>query len=71
MASNFNTKLRLAAAVVLATVTIIVLLQNVDPVQTRLLFVTVSMPRAALLAITLLVGFVLGVIFSLYTRRGK
>ena len=64
-------KIILAAGV--AILTVIVVLQNTAPVETRLLFATVKMPRAALLFITLVVGFVLGLITasSIYWRKGK
>ena len=49
-------KPRLIAAFGLAVLAIIWILQNTGPVQTRFLFVTVTMPQAALLAIMILVG---------------
>ncbi|MFG0318045.1 MAG: LapA family protein [Planctomycetota bacterium JB042] len=49
-----------AAAVIL----VVVVLQNTETVATRLLFVTVEMPRAALLGVTLLVGLALGVVWG-------
>lgn len=64
-----RSKVQLVIAAVLATITVIVLFQNVEPVPVRLLFVTVTMPRAALLVMTLLVGFVLGVLFCLRGRK--
>jgi hypothetical protein len=48
-------KIRLIAAAVLAVLAVIWILQNGGPVQMKLLFVTVTMPLPALLAITLLV----------------
>jgi uncharacterized integral membrane protein len=56
--SMSRTKLVLAA--VIAVLTLIVVLQNIQLVETHLLFVTITMPRAFLLAGTLAVGFVLG-----------
>lgn len=46
---------------VLAILMIVLVAQNTDPIETRLAFVTVTMPRAALLLVTLLVGVVFGV----------
>jgi len=43
-----------------AVLVIIVVLQNTQSVETRILLVTLSMPRAVLLCVTLLVGVVLG-----------
>jgi hypothetical protein len=40
-------------------------------VDTRLLFVTVTMPRALLLLLTLATGFVLGLCFSAAILRRK
>ena len=53
---------KLAAVAIVAILAIIVVAQNTQAVETRLLFVTVIMPRAVLLLITLLFGFVLGVL---------
>lgn len=43
---------------------VIVMLQNTQAVETKLLFVTVSMPRALLLVVTCLVGMAGGFILS-------
>lgn len=48
---------------------LVVVFQNREVVETRLLFATVAMPRALLLVITLLVGFAGGVITG--ARLGK
>jgi uncharacterized integral membrane protein len=55
--------------VVLAVLLVIVILQNTETVDTRLLFVTVSMPRAALLGFAVLLGFVLGLLTDLWIGR--
>ena len=57
-------KLKLYAAVALIILVLIVVFQNTDPVATRFLFITFIMPRAALLAITFLVGAVAGILLS-------
>lgn len=54
--------LRIGVIAVSVIVVLIVLLQNTDPVQTRILFATVSMPRAVLLVVMLALGFVLGLL---------
>jgi hypothetical protein len=46
--------------VTIAVLTVIVMLQNIQPVETRILFLTLTMPRAFLPAGTLAVGFLLG-----------
>jgi len=66
-------KIKIVVAVVLVTVAIIIALQNRETVETKLLFVTVVMPRAALLFVTLVIGFTGGVIttWSIVTRSKK
>jgi len=61
---------KLVALAVVAIVAIIVVVQNTQAVETRLLFVTVTMPRAVLLFVTLVIGFVIGVLAAeKITRR--
>lgn len=55
---------KLVAAVVAGLLAIILVLQNTQEVETRLLFVTVTMPRAVLLLVTLLIGFILGLLLA-------
>ena len=62
-------KVRLIAAAVVALLLIILILQNTEPVETRLLFATVSMPRALLITITALSGFMIGVLAALIFSR--
>lgn len=63
-------KIRLMVAVGLIVLAIIWILQNGGSVQTKFLFVTVSMPQPALLAITLLVGVAAGILLTL-NQAGK
>jgi len=56
----------MAALVVLV---IVIVLQNTQAVETKLLFVTISMPRAVLLLVTLLAGFALGLVASERLRK--
>jgi putative membrane protein len=58
-------KLKLSAVFVLIVLVLIVVFQNTEPVETKLLFATVTMPRAALLAITMLVGVAVGILVAL------
>ena len=58
-------KAKLIAAFVLVVVALIVVLQNTQPVETKFLFVAVTMPRAALLAITMLIGIAVGMLIAL------
>ena len=58
-------KVKLIILLVLAALAIILVLQNTQAVDTRLFFVTVTMPRAALLILTLLMGFACGILTAL------
>jgi len=58
-------KVKLISAFVLIAIVIIVVLQNTQPVETKFLFMTMVMPRAALLTITLLVGFAAGILVAI------
>ena len=55
-----NTTVFVFAAIVL--IVVIVVLQNTQAVETNLLFLTVTMPNAALMFGTLIVGFAVGVL---------
>ena len=55
-------KLKLSALLVLAVLAVVLILQNTQMVVTRLLFISIGMPLAALLAFTLVVGFAAGVL---------
>jgi uncharacterized integral membrane protein len=63
-------KIRLMVAVGLVVLAIIWILQNGGSVQTKFLFVTVTMPLTALLAITLLMGLGVGILLAL-SQAGK
>ena len=55
-------KLKLVAIAAISLVVLIVVLQNTQAVETNLLFLTVTMPNAALLFGTLIIGFAIGVL---------
>ena len=55
-------KLKIVGIAVLVLIVLIVVLQNTQNVDTTLLFVTVTMPNAALLFGTLIIGFAIGVL---------
>ncbi len=61
--------LRIGVIAVSVIVVLIVILQNTDPVQTRILFATVTMPRAVLLVVMLALGFVVGLLTRIRPRR--
>ena len=52
--------------VILALLGMVIVLQNTETVETRLLFWTISMPRAVLLIGTSLIGFATGIIASFF-----
>ena len=56
------TKLKVVVLAIVGLLVLIVVLQNTEAVETKLLFVSVTMPRAILLFGTLLIGFLLGVL---------
>ena len=55
-------KLKLATVAVVALIVMVVVLQNTQAVETKLLFLKVTMPNAALLFGTLIIGFAIGVL---------
>ena len=62
MSKGTMNKLKIVAIAVLALVVVIVVLQNTQAVETKLLFLTVTLPNAALLFGTLIIGFAIGVL---------
>jgi uncharacterized integral membrane protein len=67
-------RVKLLISGLLGLLVMIVILQNTAAVETKLLFLTISMPRAVLLFGTTLLGFILGVLLSRrifkYRNRG-
>ncbi len=55
-------KLKVVAIVVLTFVVVFVVFQNTQAVETRVLFLTLTLPNAALLFGTLIIGFAIGVL---------
>ena len=62
-------RFKLITAAILALRGVIIILQNTEPVETKLLFLSITMPRAVLLLGTTLIGFGLGVLVSLFFQR--
>ena len=62
MLTGTMNKLKLVAIAVISLVVLIVVLQNTQAVETNLLFLTITMPNAALLFGTLIIGFAIGVL---------
>lgn len=65
------TRPKLIIAGILALFVLIVILQNTAAVETRILFVTITMPRAVTLIGTTLVGFILGVLVAFRLVKQK
>ena len=59
-------KLKIVGIAVIFLIVLIVFLQNTQSVETTLLFLTVTMPSAALLFGTLIIGFAIGVLTAGY-----
>ena len=57
-----SSKLKVVIIAVITLLVVIVVLQNTQAVETNLLFLTVTMPNAALLFGTLIIGFAIGVL---------
>jgi len=55
-------KAKVTIAVVISLLTLILILQNTQAVETKLLFMTVTMPRALLLLVTFVIGLAAGLI---------
>jgi len=63
--ADSRSKFKLLLAFLLVVLVAVLIIQNVEPMAVRFLFITVIMPRAALLAITLLAGIAIGILISL------
>ncbi|MHC4068607.1 MAG: LapA family protein [Planctomycetota bacterium] len=55
-------KAKFIIVLVISLLTLILILQNTTAVETKVLFMTITMPRALLLLVTFLVGFIAGLI---------
>ncbi len=66
-------KVKLVAIIVISILAFIIFLQNTESVETKILFMNVAMPRAILLILTFIVGFVAGTITTslLLRKSGK
>jgi len=64
-------RFKLISIGVLVVLGVIIILQNTQQVETRILFMTITMPRAILLMVTTLIGFALGVLVSFFFQRKK
>lgn len=55
-------RLKIIGVAVLALLVLIVVLQNTEAVETRILFMKITMPQAVLLFGALIAGFILGIV---------
>jgi uncharacterized integral membrane protein len=62
-------RFKMISIAILTLLGIIIILQNTEQVETRLLFLSITMPRAILLMGTTLIGFALGILVSLFFQR--
>lgn len=60
---------RLTALVVILVLAVITIAQNTESVTTKFLFISIEMPHALLLLLTLIVGALLGILGSAYIRH--
>lgn len=64
-------KVKIYAILIAVLIAGIVIAQNTAVVETQVLFMTIAMPRAALLALTLTVGILIGLGIAFIFKRGK
>lgn len=63
------TKVKIIVILIVSLLSLIVFIQNRQAVDTKLLFVTVTMPLVLILIITLIMGSILGLIIASYVLR--
>jgi len=68
MGTGMN-RFKMISITILAILGVIIILQNMETVETQLLFFTIPMPRAVLLMVTTLIGFALGILVSFFFQR--
>jgi putative membrane protein len=62
-------RFKMISIAVLTILGVIIILQNTEPVETKLLFLSITMPRAILLMGTTLIGFALGILVSFFFQK--
>lgn len=67
---SLSSKLRMSGIAIGAILLLVIVLQNTEAVETKILFITVTVPRAALLFGTTVVGYVLGIFTAARFSRG-
>lgn len=61
---------KLIGLVLLALLGMVIVLQNTEPVETKILFWSITMPRAVLLFGTTMIGFALGTLTTFFMAKG-
>ena len=62
-------RFKMISIAILALLGVIIILQNTEPVETKLLFLSITMPRAIFIMGTTLIGFALGILVSFFFQR--
>ena len=62
-------RFKMISIAILTILGVIIILQNTEQVETKLLFLSITMPRAILLMGTTLIGFALGILVSFFFQR--
>ncbi len=62
-------KVKIIAIIIILLLALIVFIQNTQAVETKLLFLTITMPRVLLLMLTFIMGFIGGLITASYILR--
>ena len=62
-------RIKLIAIILVSILTLIILLQNTEPVQARVLFAGVQMSLALLMMLTFVLGFIVGILVPTYFLR--
>lgn len=68
MKMTLGAKLRIGGAAILALLCVIIALQNTETIEARILFMSLTMPRAFLLFGTTAIGFTIGVLVTLILK---
>jgi len=63
-------RIKLIGSLTAVLLIVIIILQNTQPVETRILFISITMPNAILIGLTLLIGVAAGILITL-TLSGK
>ncbi|MEQ8850527.1 MAG: lipopolysaccharide assembly protein LapA domain-containing protein [Phycisphaerales bacterium] len=64
-------KAKLVGIAIAVIIVLVLILQNTAQVETRILFATVTMPRALLLAVTALLGMVAGLLIGVSRNKTR